>query len=158
MHVLLLLSYSPAFRLRTHYFNRLLGRFWLCASEASTVPSVQVTIVLRTCHREVTNASEEKNGAGTVTRARENPQSRKSADHYCRQGRYFGTGLGADEAFKVVVFRSFAGALNVAVAGCGQGGAPGLESFSGNGKTGPVADEALLGQCAVMFLEGDGMA
>src|SRR6266550_5989489 len=74
------------------------------------------------------------------------------------QGWYFQASPGAGEALEVIILGAFAGALNVTVAWIGQGAAPGLESFGGDGKAGPMRDEHLLGQSSVVLLEIFGMA
>jgi hypothetical protein len=63
---------------------------------------------------------------------------------------------GAAEAFEVIVFRPFAGALDVAVAGLAQGAAAGLEAFGGDGKAGPVRGSAVFdGELCAVF-DGEG--
>src|SRR6266436_347265 len=62
------------------------------------------------------------------------------------------------EALEVILLRCFAGALDVAVASLGTSCAPRMERLGGDRITGPVAEERLIGQSLVLFLQRLGLA
>ena len=73
------------------------------------------------------------------------------------QGGHFRARRRAGEALEVIIFRLFAGTLNIAVVRFTGSAAAGFESFGGNGKTSPLADEAFRRQSSIMILKSLGM-
>src|SRR5260221_12470541 len=73
------------------------------------------------------------------------------------QGGHFRTRCGADEALKVILFRPFAGPLNVTVVRLAGKAAAWVKGFHGKCETGPVPGEALRRQGSIMMLESLGV-
>src|SRR5208283_4278166 len=66
------------------------------------------------------------------------------------QGRNFRASRGAGEGFVMVVLRPLSGALEVAVAGRGQGAAGGIKALHRRGESSPVRGELLGRDVPVM--------
>ena len=73
------------------------------------------------------------------------------------QGGHFLARRSAGEGLEVIIFRPFYRTLNIAVQRFSGSGAAGGKSFGGDGKTGPMTDEAFRRQSSTMILESLGM-